>query len=75
VTLGPLRVGLKAYVVETALRLDADGLLVAQEDVFSIPSYDILLSALLPVLRPLLAPEAPPAEQLRREFLRRADAE
>jgi hypothetical protein len=60
---------------KTELRLDADGLLAAQEDVFTIPSYDILLSALLPFVRPLLAPEAPPAEQLRREFAARGGAE
>ena len=36
------------------------GLIVFQEDRFSLPGYDIILSALFPLLRPLLAPPAPP---------------
>ena len=68
VSLGPAGLKIKPYVVTTTLRTDlADGgLVVFQQDEFSIPGWDILLSALLPPLRPLLAPEAPPVEELRR---------
>lgn len=68
VTIGPLALNLKPYVVYTDLVVDARGLIVYQEDRFSIPSWDILLSALLPVLRPLLAPEAPPIGELRAQL-------
>ena len=64
VNLGAFGVAIKPYVVTTTLETDADGLVSAQEDHFSIPGYDILLSALLPPLRPLLQPEAPPVSVL-----------
>jgi len=69
VNIGPGGIAIKPYVVTTTLRTDrADGgLVVFQEDEFSLPGWDILLSALLPPLRPLLAPEAPPVEVLRAE--------
>lgn len=68
VNLGPLKVPIKAYVVETYLGLDDRGLVETQEDVFSLPGWDIVLSAFLPFLRglPFLAPEAPPVDELRR---------
>jgi hypothetical protein len=68
VTIGPLALTLKPYIVHTELALDERGLVVYQEDRFSIPSWDILLSALLPALRPFLAPEARPAAELRAEL-------
>lgn len=70
VSLGPFGVAIKPYVVTTTLKTDeaAGGLVVSQEDSFSIPGYDILLSALLPPLRPLLAPEAPPVAVLASQF-------
>lgn len=60
---------LKPYVVVTTLDVNDDGLIDYQKDVFSLPGYDILASALLPFLRPLLAPAAPPVEVLRREHV------
>ena len=70
VNLGPLGVDIKPYVVTTTLKTleDEGGLIVSQEDAFALPGYDILLSALLPPLRPLLAPEAPPAAELARLY-------
>ncbi|KAJ1620246.1 hypothetical protein T492DRAFT_847944 [Pavlovales sp. CCMP2436] len=65
VTIGPLELDLKPYLVLTDLVVDQSGLVVYQEDTFSIPGWDILLSALFPALRPLLAPEAPPIAELR----------
>ena len=63
VNIGP-GITIKPYVVETDLRLrPSDGLIVFQEDRFSIPSWDILLSAFAPWL-PFLAPPAPPASEL-----------
>ena len=61
VNIGPMGLKLKPFVVTTKLHVSkASGLVLRQEDAFSIPSYDILISALVPALRPLLAPEAPP---------------
>lgn len=54
--LGGLKI--KPYLVYTDLAIQ-DGLVVSQEDRFSIPSWDILLSAFAPWL-PFLAPPAPP---------------
>jgi hypothetical protein len=69
VNLGPAGLAIKPYVVSTTLRTDPrdGGLIVFQVDEFTIPGWDILLSALLPFLRPMLAPEAPPVEVLRAE--------
>ena len=70
VTIGPLALSLKPYIVYTDLVVDERGLVVYQEDRFSIPSYDILLSAVAPALRPFLAPEAPPIGELRAQLAR-----
>ena len=60
VNIGPLGLDIKPYVVTTTLRTsDADGLVVYQEDQFSLPGWDILLSALLPQLRMLPLPPLP----------------
>ena len=62
---------IKAFVVYTNLLVDERGLVVFQEDKFSLPSYDILLSAFLPFLYTdmgLLAPAAPPVALLREAF-------
>ncbi len=68
VSLGP-GVEIKPYVVTSTLTTDGDtGLVASQEDEFSIPGWDILLSALLPPLRPLLAPAAPPVAELARAY-------
>jgi len=63
---------IKPYIVYTDLRVSKkSGLIVFQEDRFSIPSYDILLSALLPsVTSKYLAPPAAPVEVLREEYNR-----
>jgi len=64
---GSVRVGpgatIKPYVVHTTFRV-RDGLVVFQEDAFSIPGWQILLGVLLPGL-PIPEP-APPVEELRR---------
>ena len=64
---GSVRVGpgatIKPYVVHTTFRV-RDGLVVFQEDEFSIPGWQILLGVLLPGL-PIPEP-APPVEELRR---------
>jgi len=69
VNIGPAGLAIKPYVVCTTPRTDPGdgGLVVFQEDQFSIPGWDILLSALLPFLRPMLAPEAPPVDVLQAE--------
>ena len=61
VNIGP-GLGIKPYIIYTDLVVDPNenGLIVFQEDKFSIPGYDILLSALFPFLRPFLAPAALP---------------
>ena len=68
---GRVRVGpglrIKPYVVYTDFSVDSEGLIFFQEDRFSVPGYDILLSALFPFLGAFLAPPAPPAEELRRK--------
>ena len=65
VNLGPFRPSLKPYVVRTDVHLRAtDGLIVMQEDHFTIPSWDIGLSIVAPWL-PFLAPPAPPVQELR----------
>jgi len=51
---------LKPYLVYTDYKVDPDdGLIVSQEDRFSIPGYDIVLSALFPFLIPFLSAPAP----------------
>jgi hypothetical protein len=69
VNLGPAGLAIKPYIVHTTLMTDSGdgGLVVFQKDEFTIPGWDIVLSALLPFLRPMLAPEAPPVEVLRAE--------
>ncbi len=60
---------LKPFLVFTTFKVDpASGLIVFQEDKFSIPTYDILLSSLFPFLQSvpgLLKPPCPPIEELR----------
>jgi len=74
VNLGPVGLALKPYVVTTTFTVEkATGLVVRQEDEFSIPPWDILLSALLPPavaekLPFLAAPAPPPAPRPRRKF-------
>lgn len=67
---GKVRVGpglrIKPYVVYTDFRVNEEGLIYFQEDRFSVPGYDILLSALFPFVSGLLAPPAPPVDTLRR---------
>ena len=63
---------IKPYIVYSDLRVSRkSGLIVFQEDRFSIPTYDILLSALFPFLASNFAPPAPPVEILRKEFILR----
>jgi hypothetical protein len=66
---GRVRVGpgirIKPYIVYTDFKVNDKGLIYFQEDRFSIPGYDILLSALFPFLGPLLAPPAPAVEVLK----------
>ena len=62
---------IKPYLVYTDLTVSpSDGLIIFQEDRFSIPGYDILLSALFPFLAwiGLLAPPAPSADELRKSL-------
>ena len=68
VNIGPgLRI--KPYIVYTDLKTSpTDGLVVFQEDRFSISGTDILLSALFPFLQRFLAPPAPPIEILRQNL-------
>lgn len=62
VNIGLLQLNIKPYIVYSDLHIrQSDGLVVYQLDRFSIPSWDILLSAFLPWL-PFLAPEAPPVD-------------
>ena len=63
---------IKPYVVYTDLRVSPDdGLIVFQEDRFSIPGYDILLSALFPFLVTAgwLLPPAKSVEELRKSLM------
>eukprot|EP00614_Pseudopedinella_elastica_P012284 CAMPEP_0172610638 /NCGR_PEP_ID=MMETSP1068-20121228/30412_1 /TAXON_ID=35684 /ORGANISM="Pseudopedinella elastica, Strain CCMP716" /LENGTH=396 /DNA_ID=CAMNT_0013414397 /DNA_START=267 /DNA_END=1457 /DNA_ORIENTATION=+ len=60
VNLGPVGLAIKPYIVTTDLHVSGStGLVIFQEDKFSIPPWDILLSAVAPGL-PFLAPPAPP---------------
>ena len=63
VNLGPVGLAIKPYIVYTDFHIrDADSLIVYQLDRFSIPPWDILLSAVAPWL-PFLAPAAAPVEE------------
>jgi hypothetical protein len=68
---GKVRVGLgiriKPYIVLTDYKVDKEGLIYFQEDRFSIPGYDILLSAFFPFLIPFLSPPALPISALRKQ--------
>ena len=65
VSLGPLGVELKPYVVTTTLKTDpVDGLLVSQEDAFASDGPGLLLWQ-VPALRGLAGPPAPSVEELR----------
>jgi hypothetical protein len=75
VNIGP-GLKIKPYIVYTDFKVDpSDGLIVFQEDRFSIPGYDIILSAFFPFLVAagvsFLAPPAAPVEPLREEFLKK----
>jgi hypothetical protein len=62
-----LGLNLKPFIVYTELLVcEKDGLIIFQEDKFSIPGYDILLSALFPFLVSLniLEPPAPSIDTL-----------
>lgn len=60
VNLGPNGLTLKPFMVTTNLHLEAtSGLVMFQEDEFSVPPWDILLGCFFPNL-PFLAPPAPP---------------
>lgn len=60
VNLGPSGLTLKPFMVTTNLHLEADtGLVMFQEDEFSVPPWDILLGCFFPNL-PFLAPPALP---------------
>lgn len=50
---------IKPYIVSTDLKLNEEGLVESQEDIFSIPGWEILVWALLPFMRPFLSPPAP----------------
>lgn len=59
VNIGP-GIHLKPFIVYTEYQLGREnGLITFQEDKFSIPGWDILLSAIFPLIRPLLSPAAP----------------
>jgi len=62
VNVGPRGLPIKAFIVTTDLRVNpSSGLVEFQEDFFSIPGWDILLSAAFPSLSlPFLAKPAPP---------------
>ena len=56
---------IKPYIIYTDFAVSpTDNLIVSQLDRFSIPGYDILLSALFPFLIPFLAPPAPPVSDI-----------
>ena len=63
---------IKPFLVRTDFIVSPiSGLIISQKDSFSIPGYDILLSALLPASLweiPFLAPPAAPAETLRQQY-------
>lgn len=63
---------IKPFLVRTDFIVSPiSGLIISQKDSFSIPGYDILLSALLPAALwriPFLVPPAAPAETLRQQY-------
>merc|ERR1712050_201713 len=52
---------IKPYIVSSTFTVNSDGLVASEQDSFSIPSWDILLSAFAPWL-PFLAPPEPPVQ-------------
>lgn len=63
VNIGPKGLPIKAFLVNTELFVNADGLVNFQVDTFSIPGWDILLSAFFPSLSlPFLAPPCAPID-------------
>jgi hypothetical protein len=56
---------IKPYVVTTTFGLGQEGLICSQLDEFSVPGWDLLLSALLG--EQFGAKPAPPVQQLRKE--------
>lgn len=59
---------IKPYLIYTDFMISKDFLIISQLDRFSIPGYDIILSAVFPFLIPFLTPPAPSAEYLIREM-------
>lgn len=53
----PFKPRIKPFLVDTTLLIGEDGLIVAQEDVFQVPAWDILISTVIPGFG---APPAPP---------------
>jgi len=67
VNIGP-GIKIKPYVVYTDLIANPkSGLIEFQEDRFSVPSWDILLSSFFPFLIPFLTPPAPAVEELKKQ--------
>lgn len=72
VNIGPNGLPIKPYLIFTDYDVDdITGLIVFQEDRFSIPGYDILLSALFPALITwgVLSPPCPSVEELKKNML------
>ena len=69
VCIGPFTFNIKPYIIITDLEVDqSTGLIESQLDKFTIPGYDIVLSALFPFTRSFLSPEAKSIEILREEY-------
>jgi hypothetical protein len=67
VNLGPLGLTIKPYICYSDLHVrQSNGLIFFQEDRFAIPGWDLLLSFFVPWL-PILAPAAPPVEDIVKE--------
>ena len=61
VKIGNAGLPIKAFLVNTSLFVNAEGLINLQVDTFSIPGWDIFISSVLPWLKlPFLAPPAAP---------------
>lgn len=65
VSIGPRGLPIKPFLVFSDLTVDENGLITSQQDRFSIPGWDIFLSAIFPfTIGKLTAPPALPASQL-----------
>mmetsp|Transcript_26017 Transcript_26017/g.24866 ORF Transcript_26017/g.24866 Transcript_26017/m.24866 type:complete len:267 (-) Transcript_26017:60-860(-) len=61
---------IKPFIVFTDFIVDSDGLIISQEDIFSIPGQDIVLSAFFPFLiDKFFLPPAPSIDILKSEYL------